>query len=123
MTHQTNTTGMHNNANVPFDGTTANTATPGLATRPDESSSARPHESLAQKLKGNAEGALHTTVGSVQALAGATFRNEKLEQQGLEKMHAEDKRLASKHGLKPVGTGLREKALGEPSTEEARPQQ
>ncbi|KAI1861817.1 hypothetical protein JX265_009320 [Neoarthrinium moseri] len=116
MPDKTTILGKPNSADILPDGTSTNVTTKG-STVASNDPSARPDASLAQKLKGDVQGAVHTTVGSVQAAAGAVTRNEKLEQQGFEKMREEDQRIGTKHGVMPVGTGLREKATGIPETQ------
>ncbi|KAI0172703.1 hypothetical protein GGR52DRAFT_418244 [Hypoxylon sp. FL1284] len=66
-----------------------------------------PDASMAQKLKGDASGAVKGTVGSMQAAAGAAIRNHGMEEKGRTKMQEEDERLAAKRGHMPVGSGQR----------------
>jgi hypothetical protein len=114
MPDKTTIFGKPNSAEVQPDGTAANITTSG-ATVQSADPSAHPDASLGQKLKGDALGGLHTAVGSAQAAAGAVTRNESLKEQGLQKMQEEDQRIGTKHGVMPVGSGLREKASGVPS--------
>lgn len=67
-----------------------------------------PNATVSQKLKGDVAGAMKGTAGSLEAATGAVFRNENLEQKGLDKMQDEDERLAAKRGVMPVGSNLRE---------------
>lgn len=108
---------LHSNREVHADGTTTNTTTDGATVRTDDAS-ARPDAGLGQKLAGDAKGGVAKATGSLQAAAGAATHNEKLKQQGLDKMQAEDQRLATKHGVMPLGSGLREKASGQPTAEQ-----
>lgn len=107
---------LHSNREAHPDGTTTNTTTDGATVRTDDPS-ARPDAGLGQKLAGDAKGGVAKATGSLQAAAGAASHNEKLKQQGLDKMQAEDQRLATKHGVMPLGSGLREKASGQPTAE------
>ncbi|KAK7949152.1 uncharacterized protein PG986_010038 [Apiospora aurea] len=107
---------LHSNREVHPDGTTTNTTTDGSTVRTDDAS-ARPDAGLGAKLAGDAKGGVAKATGSLQAAAGAATHNEKLKQQGLDKMQAEDQRLAAKHGVMPLGSGLREKASGQPTAE------
>ncbi|KAJ9654924.1 hypothetical protein H2198_006106 [Neophaeococcomyces mojaviensis] len=70
--------------------------------------SVHPDASIAQKLKGDVQGAVKGTVGSLQGATGAMLRNKGMEEKGLEKMHQEDERLGAKAGVMPVGSGTRE---------------
>ncbi|KAK7920162.1 hypothetical protein PG985_008184 [Apiospora marii] len=108
---------LHSNREVQPDGTITNTTTDGATVRTDDPS-ARPDAGLGQKLAGDAKGGVAKATGSLQAAAGAATHNEKLKQQGLDKMQAEDQRLATKHGMMPLGSGLREKASGQPTAEQ-----
>ncbi|KAF2154949.1 hypothetical protein K461DRAFT_276122 [Myriangium duriaei CBS 260.36] len=63
------------------------------------------------KLKGDFQGAIQGTVGSIQAATGATIRNKGMEQKGLEKMDQEDARLAAR-GQNPVGSDKRDATVG-----------
>ncbi|KAK8039963.1 hypothetical protein PG993_008374 [Apiospora rasikravindrae] len=108
---------LHSNREVHSDGTTTNTTTDGSTVRTDDAS-ARPDAGLGQKLAGDAKGGVAKATGSLQAAAGAATNNEKMKQQGLDKMQAEDQRLAAKHGVMPLGSGLREKASGQPTAEQ-----
>ncbi|KAH6656110.1 hypothetical protein BKA67DRAFT_535006 [Truncatella angustata] len=112
--------GKPNSAEVLRDGTTANVNTSGDIVQSSDPS-ARPDASLGQKLKGDLQGAIHTATGSAQAAVGAVTRNEKMQQEGLHKMQEEDQRLGVKHGVMPVGSNLREKASGVPSTHPQNP--
>lgn len=107
---------LHSTREAHPDGTTTNTTTDGATVRTDDAS-ARPDAGLGQKLAGDAKGGVAKATGSLQAAAGAVSNNEKLKQQGLDKMQAEDQRLAAKHGVMPLGSGLREKASGQPTAE------
>ncbi|KAI0024484.1 hypothetical protein F4780DRAFT_603697 [Xylariomycetidae sp. FL0641] len=86
-------------------GTTTATAEGGTVTSTDPST--KPDASLAQKLKGDAAGAVHGSLGSVQAAAGTAIRNEAMHEKGLAKMQDEDERLAAKRGVFPVGADKR----------------
>ncbi|KAI0186600.1 hypothetical protein EV127DRAFT_328028, partial [Xylaria flabelliformis] len=88
--------------------TTTNVTTKGAIVQSADPTT-NPDASLGQKLKGDFQGALHAMVGSAQTAAGAVTGNEKLKAEGLQKMQEEDKRLGVKHGVMPVGSGLREK--------------
>ncbi|KAI8630587.1 hypothetical protein F5Y19DRAFT_474381 [Xylariaceae sp. FL1651] len=105
---------LRNSAQVQPDGATTNVTAKG-ATVQSADPTTRPDASLGQKLKGDVQGALHAAAGSVQTAAGAVTGNEKLKAQGLQTMQEEDQRLGVKHGVMPVGSGLREKASGVPS--------
>ncbi|KAI0121138.1 hypothetical protein BJ170DRAFT_688223 [Xylariales sp. AK1849] len=107
--------GEANSASVLRDGTSANVTTSGNIVQSSDPST-RPDATLAQKLKGDVQGALHTATGSVQAAAGATIGNKKMKEEGLLKMQEEDQRIGAKHGVMPVGSGLRDKASGTAST-------
>lgn len=115
MPNKTTILGHPNSAEIQPDSSTANVTTSGTTVQSSDPST-HPDASLGQKLKGDFEGALHTAVGSAQAAAGAVTRNEKLQQEGLLKMQEEDQRIGVKHGVMPVGSSLREKASGVPST-------
>ncbi|KAK6084902.1 Low molecular weight phosphotyrosine protein phosphatase [Seiridium cupressi] len=115
MPNKSTVFGEHNSAEVQPDGTAANVTTKGTTVQSADPST-HPDATLGQKLKGDFQGAVHTATGSAQAAAGAVTRNEKLQQQGLQKMQEEDQRIGAKHGVMPVGSGLREKASGVPST-------
>lgn len=115
MPDKTTFLGQPNSAEIQPDGTTANITTSGNTVQSADPST-HPDASLGQKLKGDFQGAIHTATGSIQATAGAATRNEKLQQQGLQKMQEEDQRIGVKHGVMPVGSGLREKASGVPSS-------
>ncbi|KAK8086132.1 hypothetical protein PG994_001106 [Apiospora phragmitis] len=108
---------LHSNREAHPDGTTTNTTTDGATVRTDDAS-ARPDAGLGQKLAGDAKGGVAKATGSLQAAAGAAMGKEPLKQQGLDKMQAEDQRLAAKHGVMPLGSGLREKASGQPTAEQ-----
>ncbi|KAI0556218.1 hypothetical protein F4679DRAFT_578338 [Xylaria curta] len=105
---------LSNSAQVQSDGTTTNVTTKGAIVQSTDPTT-NPDASLGQKLKGDFQGALHAVVGSAQTAAGAVTGNEKLKAEGLQKMQEEDRRLGVKHGVMPVGSGLREKASGVPS--------
>ncbi|KAI0140497.1 hypothetical protein GGR57DRAFT_509419 [Xylariaceae sp. FL1272] len=107
-------------AQVQPDGTTTNVTKSG-ATVSSTDPSARPDATLGEKLKGDFQGAVNKTVGSLQAATGSATKNEHMQQQGLQKMQEEDQRIGAKHGVMPVGSGLREKATGVPETQ-AKPQ-
>ena len=102
------------------DGSTANTTSSGDTVTTSDPS-ARPDASLGERLKGDLHGTMNMAAGSAQAAAGAAIFNPEMRQAGLEKMQAEDQRLGAKHGRLPVGSGLREKATGQPVTD-PRPQ-
>lgn len=88
------------------DGTTSRVTTDGaIVTSSDPTTN--PDASIATKLKGDASGMVKGSVGSMQAAAGATFRNKNMEQAGLDKMQEEDERLAAKRGVMPVGSDQR----------------
>ncbi|CAJ2503741.1 Uu.00g111350.m01.CDS01 [Anthostomella pinea] len=86
-------------------GTTTMTKDGAVVTSTDPSTA--PDASIAQKLKGDVSGAVSGSVGSVQAAAGATLRNKNMQEKGLDKMAAEDERLAAKKGSLPVGADKR----------------
>ncbi|KAI0475513.1 hypothetical protein GGR56DRAFT_646246 [Xylariaceae sp. FL0804] len=88
------------------DGTTT-TTTAGGGVVHSADPSVDPHASAAQKLKGDAAGALSGIAGSAQAAAGAAIRNDAMHDKGLAKMRAEDDRLAAKRGVPPVGATTR----------------
>lgn len=69
--------------------------------------STRPDASVTEKLKGDVQGAVKGTVGSLQASAGTALRNKDMEAKGLEKMQEEDQRLGAKRGVMPVGSDRR----------------
>lgn len=98
------------------DGSTANTTSSGDTVATSDPS-ARPDASLGERLKGDLHGTMNMASGSAQAVAGATMFKPEMQQAGLEKMQAEDQRLGAKHGRLPVGSGLREKATGQPVTD------
>ncbi|KAI8950725.1 hypothetical protein F4801DRAFT_336369 [Xylaria longipes] len=108
------TSSLGNSAQVQPDGTTANVTAKGAVVRSADPTT-HPDASLGQKLKGDLQGALHAAAGSAQGAAGAVTGNEEWKAQGLRKMQDEDQRLGVKHGVMPVGSGLREKASGVPS--------
>ncbi|KAI1753884.1 hypothetical protein F4782DRAFT_74051 [Xylaria castorea] len=112
MPDKTSTLG--NSAQVQPDGTTTNVTKKGTIVQSSDPTT-HPDASLGQKLKGDFQGALHAVAGSAQTAAGAVTGNEKLKAEGLQKMQDEDRRLGVKHGVMPVGSGLREKASGVPS--------
>ncbi|KAI1804006.1 hypothetical protein F4811DRAFT_522500 [Daldinia bambusicola] len=66
-----------------------------------------PSAGIGQKLKGDVSGAIHGSVGSVQAATGSILRNKEMEEKGRTKMQEEDERLGAKRGVMPVGSGLR----------------
>jgi hypothetical protein len=105
---------LGNSAHVQPDGSTANVTAKGAIVQSADPTT-HPDASLGQKLKGDFQGALHAVAGSAQTTAGAVAGNEKVKAQGLQKMQEEDQRLGVKHGVMPVGSGLREKASGVPS--------
>lgn len=72
----------------------------------------RDNASVGEKLKGDVQGAIKGTVGSVQGAVGATIRNKDMEAKGLEKMQEEDQRLGSKRGVMPVGSDQRNTTTG-----------
>lgn len=117
MPDKTTILGKGNSAEVQPDGTAANVTTKGEFVQSSDPS-AHPDASLAQKLKGDVKGALHTTAGSAQTAVGAVTGSQKMKQEGLSKMQEEDQRIGAKHGVMPVGSGLRDKASGVPSTVE-----
>jgi len=88
-------------------GSTSRVTSDGSIVRSDDPST-HPDASLGSKLKGDIAGAASGTLGSLQAAAGATLRNEAMQNKGLEKMQSEDERLGAKRGVMPVGTGQRE---------------
>ncbi|KAK6844322.1 hypothetical protein PG995_014432 [Apiospora arundinis] len=108
---------LHSKAETHADGTVTNTTKDGQTVRTADPS-ARPDAGLGQKLAGDAKGGVAKATGSLQAAAGAATHNEKLKQQGLDKMQTEDQRLAAKHGQMPLGSSLREKASGQHTAEQ-----
>ncbi|KAK8129273.1 hypothetical protein PG999_001653 [Apiospora kogelbergensis] len=108
---------LHSNRESHPDGTTTNVTKDGQTVRTADPS-ARPDAGLGQKLAGDAKGGVAKATGSLQAAAGAATGNEKLKQQGLDKMQGEDQRLAAKHGQMPLGSSLREKASGQHTAEQ-----
>ncbi|KAI1472591.1 uncharacterized protein F4812DRAFT_18457 [Daldinia caldariorum] len=66
-----------------------------------------PSAGIGQKLKGDVSGAIHGSIGSVQAAAGSVLRNKAMEEKGRTKMQEEDERLGAKRGVMPVGSGQR----------------
>lgn len=63
---------------------------------------------MGEKLKGDLQGAVQGTIGSLQGATGAMLRNKDMEQKGMDKMQQEDERLAAKRGVMPVGSDQRE---------------
>jgi len=80
--------------------TSGNTIT---SSDPTTHPSAKPTQKLAGDIKGAAQG----VVGGAQAALGTTIRNEKMANEGFEKMSSEDQRLGAKHGVPTVGASTR----------------
>ncbi|KAI8962610.1 hypothetical protein F5Y11DRAFT_322166 [Daldinia sp. FL1419] len=66
-----------------------------------------PSAGVGQKLKGDVSGAIHGSIGSMQAATGSLLRNNDMEEKGRTKMQEEDERLGAKRGVMPVGSGQR----------------
>ncbi|KAL7621606.1 hypothetical protein AAE478_008931 [Parahypoxylon ruwenzoriense] len=117
MASQSGTTSDINtqaSASAPAPGITTSRTTRDGSVATSSDPRAAPTASTAQKLRGDASGAVSGTLGSVQAAAGAALRNAGLEDKGRARMREEDERLGAKRGVMPVGSGRRmEKGEGE----------
>jgi hypothetical protein len=89
------------------DGTTSTVTTSGAIVHSQDPTT-NPNASMGEKLKGDVQGAISGSIGSMQAVIGSMTGNKEMKQNGLDKMSAEDQRLGAKHGVMPVGSGLRE---------------
>jgi len=69
--------------------------------------STNPSASTTSKLTGDIKGAAQGVVGGAQAALGTTIRNQKMANEGFEKMSNEDQRLGAKHGVPSVGADTR----------------
>ena len=59
------------------------------------------------KVAGDVKGAVQGVVGDAQAALGNTIRNEKMANEGFEKMSNEDQRLGAKQGVPTIRASTR----------------
>ena len=96
----------HTDPNTPMHPTNAEANTNTFASHDPTTD---PHAKSSSKIMGDIKGALHGTVGSMQAATGTAFGMKGMKEKGFQKMSEEDARLAQKSGKVPVGTETRDR--------------